>query len=106
MIWKVIYTESAYRDLDGIYDYIADVLLEPRIAQNQTNRLMDAADSLDNMPLRHRLYEHEPWHSKGWRIMPVDNYLVFYLPVEADSIVSIMRIMHGSRNVVEHLDDE
>ena len=105
MIWKVIYTESAYRDLDGIYDYIADVLLEPRIAQNQADRIMDAVDSLDSMPLRHRLYEHEPWHSRGWRIMPVDNYLVFYLPAEAEGIVSIMRIMHGSRNVVEHLDE-
>ena len=46
MIWKVIYTESVYWDLDGIYDYIADVLLEPVIAQNQTDRIMDAADSL------------------------------------------------------------
>jgi len=105
MIWKVIYTDSAYRDLDGIFDYIADVLLEPAIAQNQTDMIMDAADSLDNMPLRHRQYEYEPWCSRGWRIMPVDNYLVFYLPVEADGIVSIMRIMHGSRNVVEHLDE-
>jgi toxin ParE1/3/4 len=106
MILKVIYTESAYRDLDGIFDYIADVLLEPVIAQNQTCRIMDAADSLDSMPLRHRLYEHEPWRSRGWRIMPVDNYLVFYLPMEAEGIVSIMRIMHGSRNVTAHLDDE
>ena len=38
--------QSAYRDLNGIYDYIADVLLEPGIAQNQTDRIMDAADSL------------------------------------------------------------
>jgi len=106
MIWKVIYTESAYRDLDGIFDHIADVLLEPVIAQNQTDRIMDAVDSLDNMPLRHRLYEHDPWRSRGWRIMPVDNYLVFYLPVEAERTVFIMRIMHGSRNIVAHLDDE
>ena len=92
--------------MDGIFDYIAEVLLEPVIAQNQTDRIMDAADSLDNMPLRHRLCEHEPWRSRGWRIMPVNNYLVFYLPVEAEGIVSIMRIMHGSRNIIEHLDDE
>jgi len=106
VIYKVIYTESAYRDLDRIFDYIAEVLLEPVIAQNQTDRIMDAAESLDSMPLRYRLYEHEPWRSRGWRIMPVDNYLVFYLPVEAEGIISIMRIMHGSRNIIEHLDDE
>jgi len=106
MTWKVEYTESAYRDLDGIYDYIADVLLEPLIAQNQTDRIMDAADSLDHMPLRYRLYEHEPWRSRGWRIMPVDNYVVFYLPNETNGAVSVMRIMHGSRNIIEHLDDD
>jgi len=106
MTWEVEYTESAYRDLDGIYDYIADVLLEPEIAQNQTDRIMDAADSLDHMPLRYRLYEHEPWRSRGWRIVPVDNYVVFYLPDETDGIVSVMRIMHGSRNIIKHLDDD
>jgi len=106
MTWKVEYAESAYRDLDGIYDYIADVLLEPLIAQNQTDRIMDAADSLDHMPLRYRLYEHEPWRSRGWRIMPVDNYVVFYLPNETNGAVSVMRIMHGSRNIIEHLDDD
>lgn len=27
-----------------------------------------------------RVYEKEPWLSRGTRIMPVDNYMVFYFP--------------------------
>jgi hypothetical protein len=29
MIWKVNYTENAEQDLQSIFDYISDVLLEP-----------------------------------------------------------------------------
>jgi toxin ParE1/3/4 len=60
MIWKVNYTEDAEQDLQSIFDYISDVLLEPVTAANQTNRIMDAADSLDHMPLRF-LPEEETW---------------------------------------------
>lgn len=104
MIWKVNYTEDAEQDLQSIFDYISDVLLEPVTAANQTNRIMDAADSLDHMPLRYRLYDKEPWQSRGLRVMPVDNYLVFYLPDETKKIVAIIRIMYGGRDIDKHLN--
>jgi len=44
---------------------------------------MDAAAKLKQMPLRHQLYQKEPWRSKGLRVLHIDNYLAFYLPIEA-----------------------
>lgn len=29
MNWKIVYTKKAFEDLDGIVDYISNVLLEP-----------------------------------------------------------------------------
>ena len=104
MIWNICYTASARQDLQDIYDYIADILFELEVAEKQTNRIMDAIDSLEHMPLRYRLYDYEPWHSKGWRVMPVDNYLVFYFPDESQDIVAIIRIMYRGRNIKEHLN--
>jgi toxin ParE1/3/4 len=104
MIWKVNYTEEAEQDLQSSFDYISDVLLEPVTAANQTNRIMDAADSLDHMPLRYRLYDKEPWRSRGLRVMPVDDYLVFYLPDETKKTVAIIRIMYGGRDIDKHLN--
>ena len=104
MIWKVNYTEDAEQDLQSIFDYISDVLLEPVTAANQTNRIMDAANSLDHMPLRYRLYDKEPWRSRGLRVMPADNYLVFYLPDEIKKTVAIIRIMYGGRDIDKHLN--
>ena len=51
MTWTVDYSESARQDLRDIFGYISDTLLAPVAAANQTNRIMDAADSLGNMPL-------------------------------------------------------
>jgi toxin ParE1/3/4 len=103
MIYKIIYTEDALYDLEGIYEYISQTLLEPGIAEKQTDRIMYAVDSLESMPLRFCLYEHEPWHSKGLRVLPVDNYLVFYLPNEEDSTVAIIRIMYGGCDIEKQL---
>ncbi|MGN7471532.1 type II toxin-antitoxin system RelE/ParE family toxin [Brevibacillus composti] len=101
--WKVVYTERAENDLRGIYEYIAYSLLESEIARKQTKRIMEAAAKLNEMPFRCRLYEKEPWHSKGLRVLPVDNYLVFYLPIEDRETVAIIRIMYGGRNIEKQL---
>jgi toxin ParE1/3/4 len=103
MTWNVAYTEDAEQDLQDIFDYISGFLLAPATAEKQTDRIMDAVDSLDNMPFRYRLYDKEPWRSKGLRVLPVDNYAVFYLPDKETQTVSIVRIMHGRRDVEKHL---
>ncbi|HAG11913.1 MAG TPA: type II toxin-antitoxin system RelE/ParE family toxin [Desulfotomaculum sp.] len=64
---------------------------------------MDMVEKLNEMPLRYRLYEKEPWHSKGLRVLPIDNYLVFYLPVEAKITVVVIRIIYGGRAIEEQL---
>ena len=80
MSWDIVYTAGARRDLRDIYEYIAYELLVPETAAGQTQRIMKEIRALDEMPMRFRLYEEEPWHSEGLRFFPVDNYLVFYLP--------------------------
>lgn len=105
MIFNVVYSSEARQDLRDIYEYIAYELLEPDTAAGQTNRIMKAARSLEQMPMRHRLYEEEPWHSQGLRFFPVDNYLIFFLPDETNNIVNIIRIMYGGRDVKRQLSE-
>jgi len=101
--WNVLYTEQAERDLREIFEYIACSLLEPEIAKNQVRRMMNKIVKLNNLPFRYPLYEKDPWYSKGLRVLPVDNYLVFYLPVETQKAVVIIRIMYGGRDIVTQL---
>ena len=106
MTWEVRYTATAQNDLHDIFDYISDVLLVPETAEGLLNRLMCAAESLEFMPFRHRLLDYEPWSSMGWRIMPIENYVVIYMPDETQSIVTIMRVMYAGRDIEVQLQNE
>ena len=103
MNWRIFYTEDAEQDLQGIYEYISTILLEPVTAARQVNNIMDAIDSLDSMPFRFPLYDKHPWNEKGLRIMPIDNYLAFYLPVESQNSVAIIRLMYKGRDIEANL---
>lgn len=105
MIYRVLYSAKARLDLRSIYKYIAEDLLAPKAAARQTRRIMEAVRSLEQMPMRHRLYEEEPWNSQGLRVFPVDNYLIFYLPDEPSATVSIVRIMYGGRDIERQLNN-
>ena len=105
MTFDVSYSAEARQDLRDIYEYIAYELLVPETAARQAERIMKAARSLEQIPMRYRLYEGEPWHSQGLRVLPVDNYLVFYLPDETNATVSIIRIMYGGRAIENQLND-
>lgn len=104
MRYKIFYTAGAKRDLRGIYSYIAEELLVPDTAAGQVQRIMKEIRSLEEMPMRYRLYDDEPWHGLGLRFFPVDNYLVFYLPDESTDTVRVVRIMYGGRDIRRQLE--
>ena len=103
MTYHVDYSAEAKQDLRDIYSYIAFELLEPDTAAGKTQRIMDAILTRNNMPMRHTLYEDEPWHSLGLRYLPVDNYVIYYLPDKSTYSVDIIRIMHGGRDAKKQL---
>lgn len=86
-----------------IYAAYSSILLELEVAKNQTRRIIETVAKLNEMPLRYPLYKKEPWYSKGLRVLLVDNYLAFYLPVETKTTVAVIRIMYGGRDIEEQL---
>lgn len=56
------------------------------------------------MPERFRVYDREPWRSRNLRVMPVDNYLVFYIPDHQAETVTVLRIMYGGRDIDAQLN--
>ena len=103
MSFDVQVSKQADRDLRDIFEYIAFELMAPGNAVGQLDRLEDAISKLDNMPEKYRSYDREPWKSRGLRMFPVDNYLVFYIPNMDTKIVTVIRVMYRGRDVDEHL---
>lgn len=98
MSYNIKLTRAAEEDLSSIFEYIAFSLGSPQNAVGQLSRLEQGVASLDHLPERFRLYEKEPWTSRGLRIMPVDNYLVFYIPDVMAETVTVLRILYGGRD--------
>lgn len=105
MTYRINYSAEAKQDLRDIYSYIAFELLEPDTASGQTQRIMDTVLTLNEMPMRHTLYEDEPWHSLGLRYLPVDNYVIYYLPDKSTHSVDIIRIMYSGRDAKNQLKE-
>jgi toxin ParE1/3/4 len=103
--YRIEYTKPALNDLRDVYEYIAFSLIEPSIAEKQTERIMSAIHNLNHLPKRFRLYDSEPWRSRGFRVMPVNNYTVFYILEEEKSLVTIMRIIYGGRDIDNALNE-
>ena len=74
----MIYSDEARRDLRTIYNYIATELGVPEIAAGQVQRIRV-------------------------RVVPVDNYLIFYLPEEKSHAINILRIMYKGREINKKL---
>lgn len=105
MSWKIKFSERAINDLKAIYEYIAFELLVPETAAKQVDRLIKSVNILVEMPMMYRVYDDEPWQSKGMRCFSVDNYIVLYLPKKEENTVSIIRIIYGGRDIKRQLEE-
>ena len=103
MKFEVELAEKADRDLRNIFFYISVDLSAPENAERQINRLWDAILSLDELPERYRRNEDEPWYSRGMRVLPIDNFVILYIPYLEEKVVRIVTVMYGGRDISEQL---
>ncbi len=99
MIFTVLISETAENDLKDIVSYIAYFLKSKQNAVNQLKRLEKAIKGLSEFPERFKRYESDGNLDGDVRVMPVDNYLVFYTVDNDSQIVTIVRVLYGSRNI-------
>ena len=63
--YDVKISRAALSDMEQIYSYIADRLLEPDTAMGQYNRIAEAIQSLNILPERCALVKSEPERTQG-----------------------------------------
>ncbi|GAB1476375.1 type II toxin-antitoxin system RelE/ParE family toxin [Bacillota bacterium] len=85
----------AYRDLDGIYEYIAETLMEPGIAAKLIDSLEAAIFSLESMPQRGALRKTGAYANKGYRQLFVGNFTVVYRVAEAKKRVLVVTVRYS-----------
>lgn len=88
----------AYRDLDDIYTYIAEHLLEPGTALNMVNELEKAIFSLEEMPERGALRRTGAYANGDYRRLFVKNYVIVYRVLKENREVHIVTVRYSPSN--------
>lgn len=95
--YKIQISDTAEKDLSEILDYISIRLQEPVVALNLLHRIQKEILSLHRMPERYRLVTDDYLAARGFRMLRVENYLVFYTVDQEYSMVNIVRVLYGKR---------
>lgn len=89
---------KAYRDLDGIYEHIAEEFQTPETADAMANALDNAILGLDEMPYRGAERKVGAYANKGYRQMFVKNYTIVYRIDEKKKMVIIVTVKYTPSN--------
>ena len=91
--YEIRYLRTAECDLYGILDYISRD--NPSAAESWLKKIDDSISLLGSNPYLGRIPKDIHLANKGYRMLVVDKYLVFYIIKE--KTIQIRRILHGAR---------
>lgn len=96
--YNIFITKDARDNLNEIFSYISDCLIEPAVAAKIQKSILTGIASLENMPNRNPLISDEPYKSYNVRIHTAENYLIFYIVDEGLSRVTVLNIIYNRRD--------
>ena len=97
--YKVKINPKAIRDLDNIYQYIANEKLSPENAKGQVDRIKKAILNLDTFPQSHQDRNEGRYAERDYRQLLIDNYIVIFRIDENCKIVYVVTVQYQGRNL-------
>ena len=97
--YKVKINPKAIRELDSIYQYIANEKLAPENAKGQVDRIKKAILNLDTFPQSHQERNEGRYALKGYRQLLIDNYIIIFRIDEINKFVYVVTIQYQGRNL-------
>lgn len=94
MAYTIKYLKTAENDLYEIFDYIKND--NPDAAKRLLENINTGISKLEKNPRIGAVLRDSRLQNLGYRILIIDNYLVFY--VMKKRIVQIRRVLHGARD--------
>lgn len=92
--YKVKVNPGAIRELDHIYEYIANEKSAPENAKGQVDRIKKSILSLDTFPQFHQERNEGSYAGKGYRQLLIDNYIAIFRIDEPYKTVYVVTIQY------------
>ena len=89
---------QAYREIAGIYQYIAENLMAPSVSLRIVTEIESAIFSLDMLPYRGAARKIGRYANKGYRQLFVENYTIVYRIDEKNKQIIIVTVQYSPGN--------
>lgn len=106
MIYRIILTDTALRDIDSACRYISVSLQNRKAATDLLIKADETISSLAEFPDRYHLANDPVLRSWGIRAVRVNNYYVFYTVDDEQKTVYIVRFLYYRRNWASVITDD
>ena len=97
--YKVKINPRAIRELEQIYEYIANEKLAPENAKGQVDRIKKSILSLSTFPQSHQERSEGRYAGNGYRQLLIDNYIAIFRIDEPRKTVYVVTIQYQKRNL-------
>ena len=97
-VYRISLTEPSENDLRDIAKYISYQLNAPTTALNMIQTIKAAIAKLETMALAYPLVRDDRLATLGYRLLPVKNYIAFYIVNEKEKTVDVDRILYNRRD--------
>lgn len=99
--YKVIVTSTAAREINRIYEYIAEDLHAEKAAKDLMRNLEDNLLKLKEMPQIYTKIEKVDDLKRNYRRIAIKNFVVLYTIDEDNKITYISHMYYGKRNYLK-----
>ncbi len=97
-MYKIIVTEPAQKDINDALSYITYELKNKQAAITLLDEIEKTVDSLTEMPSRQPLLKDDYLKKEGFRVIKINNYLLFYVVRGIPESVVIERFLYAKRD--------
>ncbi|MBF8435532.1 type II toxin-antitoxin system RelE/ParE family toxin [Halanaerobiaceae bacterium Z-7014] len=93
--YNIRYLPLAQKDLNEIVSYLQTD--SPDYAEKLIDQFDNEISQLILFPYKGKVPEDESLKKKNYRMLIIDNYIIFYVVFETNNLIEIRRIIHGKR---------
>jgi len=102
-MYKIIFSNYLYEDVESSINYIKYVLQNPIAAQRLKDKVKKTYKKIKENPFIYPAVPVEHLASKGYRFTMVKNYMLFFRVKEKQ--INIERFLYGPRNWINILEN-
>ena len=105
-MYRLSFSKLYDKDVEASYNYIKDNLEAPMAAENLIKEILKILNKIRKNPNIRPLVQDKYLASLGYRLVNVNNYMIFYIIGDDNKHIKVVRFLYKRRNWINILKEK